>query len=114
MGKSSGANPLTTMANKLHSGNLTVLAEEINTFFCSITEHLDPLVEMDFGKVDIPSKYTISVEDVERSLSTINVRKATGPDGIPNWVLRDFASILGPPVCAIWNNTIRSGYIPNI
>ena len=51
---------------------------------------------------------------MEESLLSINTTKSPGPDGIPNWVLRDFAGILGSPLCAIWNNTIRSGYIPSI
>jgi len=47
-----------------------------------------------------------------RRLSKINVRKAPGPDGIPNWVLRDFCPYLSGPVCAIFNASIREGFVP--
>ncbi len=103
-----------TMANKLCDGDVQALADDVNSFFCSITEHMDPLEETDFGDVDVPSIYQLTVDQVEESLLSINTTKSPGPDGIPNWVLRDFAGILGSPLCAIWNNTIRSGYIPSI
>ncbi len=31
----------------------------------------------------------------------IKIRKAPGPDGVPNWVLRDFAPDLGGPLVSI-------------
>ena len=45
---------------------------------------------------------------------SVNCAKSPGPDGIPNWVWRDFAGVLGAPICAIWNNSIRTGYLPDI
>jgi len=30
------------------------------------------------------------------------VHKAPGPDGLPNWLLRDFSNQLAGPVCAIY------------
>ena len=45
-------------------------------------------------------------------LSRIKTHKATGLDEIPNWILHDYATILAPPVCAIFNSSIREGTVP--
>ena len=45
-------------------------------------------------------------------LSHINIRKAPGPDGLPTWVLRDFCDRLSGPVCAIFNASVREGFVP--
>jgi hypothetical protein len=55
---------------------------------------------------------TISVDQVERKLARINVKKATGPDNIPNWILKDGACLLASPVCAVFNSSLREGYVP--
>ena len=62
--------------------------------------------------MEVPDKYLVSVEDVERSLMEVKVSKAPGPDGIPNWLLRDYAGIVGAPLASIWNNTMRQGVLP--
>ena len=47
-------------------------------------------------------------------LSSIKVHKSPGPDGIPNWLLRDFSSLLCQPLAAIYNSSIRQGSVPRI
>ncbi len=42
----------------------------------------------------------------------INTNKSVGPDAIPNWVLLDLFGIISAPVCAIFNSSIREGFIP--
>ena len=44
----------------------------------------------------------------------LDIKKAPGPDGIPTWILRDFTGCLAPPVCAIFNSSIREGKLPEI
>ena len=44
----------------------------------------------------------------------IQPHKACGPDGIPNWVYRDFAGYLAAPIASIFNSSFREGYIPSI
>jgi hypothetical protein len=44
----------------------------------------------------------------------LKVAKAPGPDNIPNWVLHDFAGYLAPPVCAVFNSSIREGSLPSM
>ena len=38
--------------------------------------------------------------------------KAAGPDGIQAWILRDLAPLLAPPITAIFNSSLREGYVP--
>ena len=44
--------------------------------------------------------------EFERRLSRINVHKAPGPDGLPNWLLKDFASLISDPLAAIFNASL--------
>ena len=106
--------PLTGLANHVCDGNLQTLASQVNEFFQQVAADLQPLAadaappQADF----IPAEFIIDQEDVENKLSRINVYKAPGPDGIPNWVLRDFCPYLSGPVCAIFNASIREGFVP--
>ncbi len=90
------------------------LLSNINIFFQSVTANLDPPVKVDNGCIDVPHEYIISVKETEKALMAIKCQMSSGPDGLPNWVLCNFAGVLGGPVCAIWNNSIRSGHIPDI
>ena len=62
----------------------------------------------------VPAKYIISVGNVGNQLSRLNKKKATGPDNIPTWVLRDFCQVLAGPVACLWNSYIREGKISNV
>ena len=62
----------------------------------------------------VPDEFIISQTAVEHKLSRINVHKAPGPDGLPNWLLRDFSSNLAGPVCAIFNASVREGFVPSM
>jgi hypothetical protein len=45
-------------------------------------------------------------------LRSLKVRKAPGPDGIPNIVLKQFAFELAPVIADIYNASLRNGYLP--
>ena len=70
------------------------LAEEINTAFVHVTQHLEPIhsapLDVHNGDVypDIQSEFIISEIDVYRKLSTISNLKSAEPDLIPNWILK--------------------------
>jgi len=63
-GNSKPTNPLSAMMNHATGGNAQQLADEINNFFSSITQHLEPLTSTDYGHINIPDKYQLSVPDV--------------------------------------------------
>ena len=93
---------LTGLANNVSNGNLHNLAEAINLSLTAVSDDLCPLKDIKQSSDPIPTVYTIFPETVFRRLESINVRKAPGPDCLPNWVLRDYASLLCEPVCAIF------------
>ncbi len=111
-------NPLAALANKVTDGDLDLLASRINDFFCSVSRVLDPLPPeneySEFHVDSLPDEFIISIEDVEKQLLRTNIRKASGPDHIPNWIIKDMAAILAPPVCAIFNSSLQNGVVPSL
>jgi len=59
----------------------------------------------------LPDEFVIEEASVERKLSQINVFKSPRPDGLPNWILRDFCAQLAGPVCAMFNASVRQGIV---
>ena len=55
----------------------------------------------------------LSVPDVSSALLALNPRKASGPDGVPNWVLREYADFLADPVCSILNSSFAEQKLPS-
>ena len=60
------------------------------------------------------SDYTIDVHQVTKGLLNIYVYKATGPDFLPSWILRDFATLTVEQLTAVFNASIREGTVPDI
>ena len=56
---------------------------------------------------ELPDAYCISVDVTLLALQRVNTNKATGPDNIPAWVLKDHASILAAPLTAIFRYKIQ-------
>ena len=61
---------------------------------------------------ELPDQYVISVCTTFKALESVKANKATGPDNIPAWVLRNYANVLAPPLTAIFNNLLREGVLP--
>lgn len=117
LGQNKGSDdPLNALAVERHDGDARKLADEINSFYQSVTKDLPPL---DISNLPprpdvIPDKYIITIEKVEQKLSEINIRKAIGPDQVPNWILRDLCGLISGPVCAVFNSSLREGYVPDL
>ena len=54
----------------------------------------------------------LSQADVYCVLQKRNPRKASGPDGVSNWILKEFAEILAQPVCSILNISFAEQRLP--
>jgi hypothetical protein len=106
------------MANALCDGDCEELASMNDNALQSVTADLTPIKPTDSFTVGndyhVPSDFIIDVGKVEHQLQHIKLNKASGPDGIPNFLLRDAATSLAPVICSIWNASIRDGYIPKI
>ncbi|KAI0218023.1 hypothetical protein LSAT2_030238 [Lamellibrachia satsuma] len=105
------------VAAAVATGNFSILANKISDFFESVTKDFPPLLPVDEflppgADTTVPDAYIINVDEVAISLSRIKMHKATGPDEIPNWILHDYAAILAPPVCTIFNSSLREGTAP--
>ena len=97
------------------NGCMTQLAAAINSSLQQVSNDLTPLTDQDLLPVsDYPNHLIIQPYQVFVKLCNINIRKAPGPDGIPNWVLRDFAGILCDPLCNIFNASVREGFVPAV
>ena len=105
-----------SLVNHVTEGDVHALADKNNIFFHSLSKDLPPLSEIAIPpqSLDFPSNFYIDTATVERKLSQININNARGPDGLPNWFLRDFAPVLCQPICSIYNSSIRDGFVPLI
>jgi len=103
-------------ANRLHDGDTQALADGVNRFFQGVSADICPLDDSIMPPLPeiVQCEFTINQADVEQKLSRINVYKAQGPDGLPNWLLRDFSTHLAGPVCAIYNASVREGHVPSL
>ena len=93
--------------------NTKLLANKINDFFVSLTDHFT-LLTRDFPPSLVPQELFVSNEEVFRSLSSLNVAKAEGPDNIPNKLLKDFVHELAPIIRNVYNQSLKEGYIPSL
>ena len=70
--------------------------------------------ESDYETADeIALKYWISPEVVYKQLSNLKRGKASGPDNLSTWILKDFAMELSSPVALIFNASIQERTVPN-
>ena len=93
--------------------NTKLLANEINDFFVSLTDHFTPLTCDSLPSL-VPQELFVSNKEVFRSLSSLIVAKAVGPENIPNKLLKDFAHELAPVIQNIYNQSLKEGYIPSL
>ena len=54
----------------------------------------------------------VSTDSVFLKLSCLNPKKATGPDGIPSWLIKENADLLVGSVSDIINSSFREGRLP--
>ena len=93
------------------------LADSINRFFASVAADLQPLrpdLCNDLNDDDVSSQFVIEPWQVALSLHGINIHKASGPDLVPNWFLKEFAPSLAEPVCAIFNQSLVQRTFPQL
>ena len=60
---------------------------------------------------ELSDQYVINVFTTLKALDSVKIIKATGPDNIPAWVLRNHANVLAPPLTAIFNKSLREGVL---
>ena len=56
----------------------------------------------------------VTTTPVTRQLRQISVSKASGPDCLPNWILKEYAEILAPAITDIINCSFRDSKVPQV
>ena len=99
----------------LHTnGNLQSLADKLCEQFTNISTSM-PKLNCEYipnSDLKVMHRHIIRVAEVEKALTKVNLKKSSGPDNIPNWVLRDCSHILAGPITSIFNTSVCQGYIP--
>ena len=89
----------------------TEIANFINTAFLDPMEIYQPLASLPpYDPND--SVLQLDEPDVYKVLASLNPRKASGPDGVSNWVLNEYEEILAQSVCSILNSSFNEQQLP--
>ena len=49
---------------------------------------------------------TVTEELVEKKLHKLSTSRASGPDELPNWVLKEYSDIFAAPITVIMNSSL--------
>ena len=93
--------------------SLAQLTEEINEYFIGLTAEFEPLPPtIPDVNLMVPDKFLVFESQCYRDLRAVKCSKSSGPDQIPNRLLKEFAKELAPVVCNIYNTSIIQGVVP--
>ena len=90
------------------------LSNEISKAFISVMQSYNPLSEDVCVSMEDDVPISTSELVVAAKLKEISTSRAGGPDGLPNWVLKEFAEILATPITDILNTSFRDCKVPRI
>ena len=93
------------------------LCERVNEILVGLTTDFTPLsmqkiLDIPVEWTEIPEELFVSTGEAYKSLCRVKIGKASGPDGIPNIVLKTFAFELAPVIADIYNTSLCKGYLP--
>ena len=74
------------------------------------TDHLPTMSHPKYPNIE---NITISIEGVEKLLNNINIHKASGPDKIPNIILKTCSTKIYPTLANIFQQNLDTGNLPN-
>lgn len=90
------------------------LGNKINEAFVSVMENYSPLSEDVCVVLEKDKSITVTESAVSRKLREISASRASGPDNLPSWVLKEFADILAFRVADILNTYFRDCKVPGV
>ena len=91
-------------------GKAEILVKQFQSVFTKETSGPLPSVKKTTKNIINPIK--IRTEGVQKLLSKVNPSKASGPDNIPNRILKECAEQLAPSLAVIFQRSINSGELP--
>ena len=107
--------PLIDEDDKIHQTDVAK-ANLLNDYFASqskdtLREHV-PFCSPD-NDIPVLRELTITEEEVFNQLKALNVNKASGPDGIPNKIIKMVAIFLKEPLTKLFNKSLADGKYPS-
>ena len=90
------------------------LASKINEAFVSVIHNYSPLADDVCVPTDDDEPIEVTVTAVTQKLRQISITRASGPDNLPNWVLKEYAEILAPAITDILNHSFRDCKVPRV
>ena len=72
-------------------GDMNILVNDMNNLFRSVSAHLTPIDNSVQQRPVNNDNLIISLKEVKLMLMNTNLKKATGPGDLPNWILRDLS-----------------------
>ena len=109
---STGISPL--MNDGILQCNSHIKAEVLNDQFVSVftNEDLSSLPDLGVSPHPIIPSFTISIEGVKRLLCKLKPHTATGPDGVPAYLLKEGSEELAPALALLFQASLHQGKIP--
>ena len=84
---------------------------KISLFFAGLTSGFSPLSRSDVTNIyvpDVPGDLLVTTHEAYKALRAIQVKKAPGPDAIPNIILKRFAR---PVMAELYHTSLQEGYL---
>ena len=97
--------------------NMTQLVNSMNDFFVSLSVsayRFDATHRVFDIDEPLPAEFTIEAASTQSALQKVKCRKATEPDNIPPWMVKNYAHVLAVPVMVIFNSSLREGKLPDL
>ena len=90
------------------------LVKLINDAFLSPIQDFTPLSEDFYPAEEAPTSpaFVVSSDAVYLKLAVLDSRKASGPDGVPSWLLKENADLLTPMITDILNSSFAECRLP--
>ena len=105
--------------SSLNSGNTEITdnkakAEILSNQFKAVftDEDVDTIPDMDSNGVSDIDPLEFQTKGIVSLLRNINTKKASGPDGISCWVLKEAAEEIAPFLQFIFNQSLTTGQVP--
>ena len=87
----------------------------LNNQFSSVftQEDLSNIPDIGYDRTPAIDNLTITINGVAKQLLLLKTDKASGPDAIPPWFLKEYAAEIAPILTNIFQDSIESGTVPS-
>ena len=92
-------------------------ADAFNTYFASVftsdSNYSLPLISPSQSSSNFLDSITVSEFEVQSLLSSLSPSKATGPDGIPAYILKRCSKVIAPSLTVLFELSLQQGVFPS-